>query len=199
MKVAPDRVGTLVRSVRPTAHAFASSAEGRDTLSNIVAARREPRRRRRWSTRAVLIVAGLGVAVAAGAGTAIATYQAPTVPSGWQPAGDGGSVMCATADLHGMADVPVKSGETPLDSCRRAWPDAFGQAAPQHLFACVGRVATQITPGVGPTTGSASGLVYVVDGDRFANAPETCGAVGMFVAPTQTGSAAAAPGRTLHS
>ncbi len=199
MKVAPDRVGALVRSVRPTSRSFVSSAEGKDILSNVLAMGREPRRRRRWSTRAVLIVAGLGVAVAAGAGTAIATYQAPTAPSGWQPAGDGSSVVCATADLHGVADVPVKSGETALDSCRRAWPDAFGHAAPQHLFACVGRVATQITPGVGPTTGSASSVVYVVDGDRFANAPETCGAVGMFVAPTQTGGAGAAPSPTLHS
>jgi hypothetical protein len=182
VKVSKNEIDRIMSSTRPTAPGFADSQDGRELLSSLLARQRPAPGRRRWHRPALLVSVGLGVLLAAGAGTAVATYRAPVAPPGWQSLTDGRSIPCVSSEHDGGGEVTVRAGESPYDACRRAWPQIMGRPAPRNLFACVVPVTTQVTPGVGPSIGSAMGVV-IIDGDRFGNAPETCGAGNMFVAP----------------
>ncbi len=85
-----------------------------------------------------------------------------------------------------MGDVAARVGEAPVEACRRSWSRIFRVPAPGHLFACVQRIEAIPSPGARAdrTAGTRWGkLVYVIDGEQFKNASETCGSVKMFVAP----------------
>lgn len=79
-------------------------------------------------------------------------------------------------------------GEAPIDACRRSWSRIFSVKAPAQLYACVQRIEA-IPSSISSTSPSPSPemrwgkLLYVIDGEQFKNASETCGSVKMFVAP----------------
>ncbi len=195
MKRRANGTEQLIAAARPADQVgFTATAQGEAVLAGILDLPREPERPARKSgkfTVAGVVVAGL--VVAGGTTAAIGGYHAPTAPPEALPA-NGEAFVCATAGLKRMGDTWLLAGETPVTACRRAWPSIFDQDAPKHLYPCVQRVeATPSPPGddapaapAGTAAPSATGrgtLVYVVDGAQFKDPAQTCGAVGMLVAP----------------
>ena len=177
----------LISRVRPTAEvAFTTSPQGEEMLARVLELPQQPekkRRRRRWG---IVGAVAAGALAAGGATAAIGGYHAPTAPPEAMPANDA-AFVCATTGMHRMGETAARAGETPIDACRRSWSRIFSVEAPSHLYACVQRIEAPPTSG---SSGSPSPetrwgkLVYVIGGEQFKNAPETCGSVDMFVAPT---------------
>ncbi|MEV7229783.1 hypothetical protein AB0M79_22560 [Polymorphospora sp. NPDC051019] len=153
-------------------------------LAKVLDTARQPAQR---SRRRALGIAGAvvaGVLFAGGATAAIGGYGAPTAPREALPA-NGDAFLCATAGLQRMGEAASSAEESPVDACRRSWSQLFDDAAPRHLYPCVKAMDDSPSPeaSASPSSRRWNGLLYVLDGDQFANAPQTCGAVGMMVAP----------------
>lgn len=178
------RVEDLVKAIRPGPGLdFVGTPEGGRLLQSILDGPTPVRGRRRVSRRwKVGGAVALGVVFAGGATAAVGGFHAPTAPPEALPGS--GSFMCATAGMHRMGDAVARDGESPVDACRRGWQRVFGEKAPQHLFPCVKQVEPARSPFGETESGAGWGaLVLVVDGDQFGNAGETCGSIGMLVAP----------------
>ncbi|MEV0811482.1 hypothetical protein [Micromonospora sp. NPDC050200] len=175
----------LIKQARPNGRvSFTTSAQGEALLAQILDTPRQPQRRSRKKAVGIAGAVAVGALFAGGATAAIGGYHAPTAPPEAQPA-NGDAFVCATEGMHRMGETTAMEGETPVDACRRAWSRIFSHDAPTHLYACVQRVQASPSPGSGASPSPEWGkLVYVIDGQQFKNAPETCGSVGMFVAPT---------------
>ncbi|MFD2768097.1 hypothetical protein [Micromonospora eburnea] len=174
----------LIRQARPDDRvSFTTSAQGEALVARILDTPRQPRRRSRRKAAGIAGVVVVGALFAGGATAAIGGYHAPTAPPEAQPA-NGDAFVCATEGMHRMGDTTAREGETPVDACRRTWHRIFSLDAPTHLYACVQRVKASPSPGGSVSPSPEWGrLVYVIDGQQFKNAPETCGSVGMLVAP----------------
>ncbi|QGN48980.1 hypothetical protein GKC29_20550 [Micromonospora sp. WMMC415] len=187
MKLDRKSTGARIAGARPDVRPdFVRTAPGSALLARLLETPR-PAAEQRSKRRAVTVGAAvvLGTLLAGGATAAIGGYGAPTAPSEALPA-NADAFLCATAGLRGMGEVPPRAGETPVDACRRGWEKVFGGDAPTHLYGCVKRATAGPTPGTEPSTTLAWGaVVYVVDGDQFKDAAQTCGSVGMFVAPAR--------------
>ncbi|MGW1056866.1 hypothetical protein [Micromonospora rubida] len=155
----------------------------------------QPQKRSRKKSLTVAAAVAVGVLFAGGATAAIGGYGAPTAPPEAQPA-NGDAFVCATAGMRRMGEAAAQPGETPVDACRRVWSRIFSDGPPAHLYPCVQRVGASPSPGgdstppVSPSPETSASpaqgwgkLVYVIDGEQFKNAPETCGSVEMLVAP----------------
>jgi|SRR2546430_2242239 len=172
----------LIRSTRPgPPEAWTASAQAEQILAGVLAHDVVPTGRMSRLKRP-LIVGAAGAAVLVGAGAATWVALAPPAPPTWSPP-SGAGVACSVPDQQDMAVVHQRENESPVDACRREWQHAFGQPAPDKLYACVPKVTTPITPGVGPSAGDAYGAVVVFPAAGHSSAAETCGAAHMFVAP----------------
>ncbi|PZG22601.1 hypothetical protein C1I95_04890 [Micromonospora craterilacus] len=186
MKRHDSDAGQLIRGVRPESQAgFPASRQGETMLARILDTPRQPQRRSRRTAARVAGAVVLGALFAGGATAAIGAYNAPTAPFEALPA-NGDAFVCATANLQRMGDAASTAGESPVDACRRSWSRIFGDEAPNHLYPCVKAEDASPSPGASasPSSTQWNGLIYVLDGQQFKNAPETCGSVGMLVAPT---------------
>ncbi|MEO3773912.1 hypothetical protein [Micromonospora sp. B9E7] len=178
------RTEELVTGARPDARAaFTTSAQGEQLLARILDTPRPPYRRSRRKAATVAATLAVGVLFAGGATAAIGGYRAPVAPPEALPA-DGEAFVCGTAGMRRMGEGAARAGETPVEACRRMWDQMFGDVPPTHLYSCVQRIDPIPSPGgSAPAEPRWGKLVYVIDGQQFENAPETCGAVNMFVAP----------------
>ncbi|MEU2610718.1 hypothetical protein ABZ570_03895 [Micromonospora sp. NPDC007271] len=174
----------LIRRARPSARvSFTASEQGTVLLARILDTPRQPQRRPRKKAVGIVGLVAVSALFAGGATAAIGGYHAPTAPPEAQPA-NREAFVCATQGLHRMGDSTARQGETSVDACRRSWRRIFSDDAPTYLYACVQRVQASPSPGSTASPSPEWGkLVYVVDGQQFKNAAETCGSVGMLVAP----------------
>jgi hypothetical protein len=162
---------------------YTTSLQGEEMLARILATPRRPHGRGRRRIFGIVAAVAAGLFLAGGATAAIGAYYAPTAPLDALPS-NGDAFVCATAGMQRMGEAVARPGETPAQACGGAWEQMFGTQAPTELYSCVQPLRADPSPG---GTESASpgwgGLVYVLDGQEFKNAPETCGSVGMLVAP----------------
>ncbi|MEU5565579.1 hypothetical protein [Micromonospora musae] len=186
MKHCDAETEDLITRVRPTAQvAFTSSPQGEAMLARVLELPQQPVKRSRKRRLGIFGAVAAGTLAAGGATAAIGGYHAPTAPPEAMPANDM-AFVCGTAGMHRMGETTARVGETPIDACRRSWSRIFSVEAPSHLYACVQRI--EAIPSLGSSESPSpemrwGKLVYVIDGEQFKNAPETCGSVNMFVAP----------------
>ncbi|MER7418084.1 hypothetical protein ABT346_15105 [Micromonospora peucetia] len=176
----------LIHRARPNARVmFTTSPQGQAMLARILELPQQPEKRFRKGRLGIVGAVAVGVLAAGGATAAIGGYRAPTAPPEAIPA-NSVAFVCATTGMRRMGETAARVGETPVDACRRSWSRIFTVKAPSHLYSCLQRIAAI------PSSGSSDSpspevrwgkLVYVIDGEQFKNAPETCGSVSMFVAP----------------
>ncbi|MEV4826868.1 hypothetical protein ACQP2H_30165 [Micromonospora sp. CA-248260] len=174
-----------IREARPDhPSGFTTSVQGEAMLAAVLDTTRQPAQRSRRRALGIAGAVAAGVLFTGGATAAIGGYDAPTAPREALPA-NGEAFMCATAGLQRMGDTAASADASPLDACRRAWSELFDDEAPRHLYPCVKAMDDSPSPeaSASPSTHRWNGMLYVLDGDQFANAPQTCGAVGMMVAP----------------
>ncbi|MER7590361.1 hypothetical protein ABTW72_22760 [Micromonospora sp. NPDC127501] len=185
MKRQGSETEELITRARPVARVdFTTSPQGERMLARILEVPRQPEKRSRKRIPIIAAMVAAGAIFAGGATAAVGGFHAPVAPPEAQPA-NGDAFVCGTAGMRRMGEAVARDGETPVDACRRSWERIFSDEAPAHLYACVQRVDPSPSPGgtesPAPTWGK---LVYVLDGQQFKNAPETCGSVKMLVAPT---------------
>ncbi|MFI6163178.1 hypothetical protein ACVMYR_12815 [Micromonospora sp. PTRAS2] len=182
----------LINRARPGDRGgFTTSPQGEAMLARILELPQQPEKKPRKRRLGVIGAVAAGFMVVGGATAAIGGYRAPTAPPEAMPA-NGDAFVCATAGMHRMGDVASRAGETPVDACRRSWSRIFSVEAPDHLYACVQRIEeipsskSSASPSPSASSGARWGkLVYVIDGEQFKDASETCGSVKMFVAPAR--------------
>lgn len=183
MKLSNDQVERLLRGSRPDlSNGYARGTDGKAVLKDVLTTGQRSAKRRRPSLRATLAATALGVVFVGGATAAIARYDAPIASPEYLPASDS-AFVCSTEGLQSQAETGLEEGEEPVDACRRIWRRVFDEEAPQSLFSCVIGGPTPSTQE--PIQPPAGKLIYIIDGDKFNNAPETCGSVGLQVAPVR--------------
>ncbi|MFC5926886.1 hypothetical protein [Micromonospora vulcania] len=176
----------LISRVRPTAEVtFTTSPQGEAILARLLELPQQPEKSFRKRRLGVVGAVAAATLAAGGATAAIGGYHAPNAPPEAMPANDM-AFVCATSGMHRMGETAARVGEAPIDACRRSWSRIFSIKAPSHLYACVQRIEAIPLTGGSETSSPETRwgkLVYVIDGEQFKNAPETCGSVKMFVAP----------------
>ncbi|WP_405116234.1 hypothetical protein OG559_15305 [Micromonospora sp. NBC_01405] len=188
MKRYDAATGELIHRTRPSARVeFTTSPQGQAMLARILELPQQPETRSRKRRLGIVGAVAAGFLAAGGATAAIGGYHAPTAPPEAMPANDM-AFVCATTGMHRMGETAARVDETPVEACRRSWSRIFSVKAPARLYACVQRIEPIPSPrnSASPSPPSEARwgkLVYVIDGEQFKNASETCGSVKMFVAP----------------